>query len=149
MPQTILILVPDLFFQARIETAARRMNFRVLKASDGKSALEQAVKYAPTGVVLDLGAPAAAGVFKFLDRAKGEKSLSAMTSLGFLDHVRAALAEKARKAGCTTVVSKGALSMDTPGYLRRLMGPIVKVPPPPKPEKPGKAKAADGIAEEE
>ncbi len=124
MAPAILILVPDLFFQARIETAARRMGLRVLKAADAKSALEQARKAAPSGAVVDLGAPGKAGVFRFLQKARADKALSGMRTLGFLDHVRADLAEKAREAGCGTVVSKNALSMDTPGYLRRLTGPV-------------------------
>src|SRR5262245_48681734 len=115
MAQTVLLLVPDLFFEARIETAARRMGYRLLKARDWKSALEQARKTPPSGVVLDLGAPAAAGPLRFLEKARKEKALAGMRSLGFLDHVRADLAEKARKAGCATVVTKNALSLDTPG----------------------------------
>ena len=134
MAETILLLVPDLFFQARIETAARRMGMKVLKAADWRGALEVAKKTPPAGVVVDLGAPAAAGPFKFLEKRKSDKALAAMKTLGFLDHVRADLAEKARKAGCSTVVSKNALSLDTDGYLRRLTGPVV-APAPARPEK--------------
>ena len=133
MAETILLLVPDLFFQARIETAARRMGYRILKASDWKKALEAAKKSPPAGVVIDLGAPAAAGPFKFLEKKRSEKSLAAMRTLGFVEHVRADLVEKARKAGCSTVVSKNALSLDTDGYLRRLAGPPV-APAPTTPE---------------
>jgi DNA-binding NarL/FixJ family response regulator len=145
MAQTVLLLVPDLFFQARLETAARRMNFRVVKAADWKSALDLAKKGAPSGAVVDLGAPASTGGFRFLEKAKADKSLAGMKSLGFVDHVRTDLAEKARKAGCSTVVTKNALSLDTPGYLRRLMGPVVTLAPakPEKPEKPEKAEKPD------
>lgn len=135
MAETILLLVPDLFFQARIETAARRMGMKVLKASDWKGAVEVSKKTPPAGVVIDLGAPAAAGPFKFLEKRKADKALAGMRTLGFLDHVRADLAEKARKAGCSTVVSKNALSLDTDGYLRRLTGPVVVLAPP-RTEKP-------------
>src|SRR5258706_3450579 len=118
MPQSLLLLVPDLFFEARIETAARRMGMKVLKAREWKSALEQAREQArkspPSGAILDLGAPASAGPFRFLERCRKEKSLAGMRTLGFLDHVRADLAEKARRAGCTSVVTKNALSLDTP-----------------------------------
>jgi ActR/RegA family two-component response regulator len=131
MAQTVLLLVPDLFFEARLETAARRMGFKVTKAADWKSALEIARKAAPAGAVLDLGASARAGPLKFLDRVKKEKALAGMRTLGFLDHVRADLAEKARKAGCAVVVTKNALSQDTQGYLRRLTGPVVTLAPPP------------------
>jgi ActR/RegA family two-component response regulator len=135
MAETILLLVPDLFFQARIETAARRMGLKVLKAADWRGALEAAKRTPPSGVVIDLGAPAAAGPFKFLQKRKADRSLAAMRTLGFLDHVRADLAEKARKAGCTTVVTKNALSLDPAGYLRRLAGPVITLAPP-RPEKP-------------
>lgn len=135
MAETILLLVPDLFFQARIETAARRMGLRVLKAVTWKAALEVAKKTPPAGVVLDLGAPAAAGPFKFLEKRRADRALAGMRTLGFLDHVRADLAEKARKAGCSTVVTKNALSLDTDGYLRRLTGPVVPLVPA-RPEKP-------------
>lgn len=129
MAETILLLVPDLFFQARIETAARRMNFRVLRASDWRGALEQAKKTPPAGVVLDLGAPAACGPFRFLEKARKEKSLANLRTLGFVEHVRTDIAEKARRAGCATVVTKNALSLDTTGYLRRLAGPVVALAP--------------------
>jgi ActR/RegA family two-component response regulator len=134
MAETILLLVPDLFFQARIETAARRMGLRVLKAVTWKAALEVSKKTPPAGVVIDLGAPAAAGPFKFLEKRKSDRALSGMRTLGFLDHVRADLADRARKAGCSTVVSKNALSLDTDGYLRRLTGPVVPLAPA-RPEK--------------
>ena len=124
MAPSILLLVPDLFFQARLETAAKRMDLRVLKAADAKSALEQAKKAAVAGVIVDLGASGKTGVFRFLEKARVDKALAGMRTLGFLDHVRVDLAEKARKAGCGTVVSKGALSMDTQGYLRRLAGSL-------------------------
>ena len=143
MAETILLLVPELFFQARIETAARRMGMKVLKAADWKGAIEVSKKTPPAGVVIDLGAPASAGPFKFLQKMKGDKALASMRTLGFLDHVRTDLAEKARKAGCSTVVSKNALSLDTDGYLRRLAGPVVVVVP----HRPGKPPAAP--AEEE
>jgi DNA-binding response OmpR family regulator len=139
MAETVLLLVPDLFFQARIETAARRMNFRVLKAADWRSALDLAKKTPAAGAVLDLGAPAAAGPFKFLEKARKEKALAGMRILGFLEHVRTDLAEKGRKAGCDPVVTKNALSLDTPGYLRRLVGPTLPLAPP-RPEKPRPAR---------
>jgi ActR/RegA family two-component response regulator len=135
MAETILLLVPDLFFQARIETAARRMGLKVLKASDWRGALDVAKRTPPSGVVLDLGAPAAAGPFKFLEKRRKEKSLASMRTLGFLEHVRTDLAEKARKAGCSTVVTKNALSVDTDGYLRRLTGPVIVLAPA-RPDKP-------------
>ncbi|HEU4394539.1 MAG TPA: hypothetical protein VFS92_03175 [Planctomycetota bacterium] len=137
MALTILIFVPDLFFQARLETAARRMNLKVLKAEGWKDALEAAIKSPPAGSVVDLSAPAGAGVFRFLDRVKSQKTLSDMRTLGFVDHVRADLAEKARKAGCAAVVSKNALSMDTAGYLRRMTAHAAP-PPPPMPRPPGR-----------
>ena len=137
MALTILIFVPDLFFQARLETAARRMNLKVLKAAGWKDALEISLKTPPAGSVVDLSAPVGAGVFRFLDRVKGQKTLSDMRTLGFVDHVRADLAEKARKAGCAAVVSKNALSMDTAGYLRRMTAHAAP-PPPPMSRPPGR-----------
>ena len=137
MALTILIFVPDLFFQARLETAARRMNLKVLKAEGWKGALEAAIKTPPAGSVVDLGAPTGAGVFRFLEKAKSTKALADMRTLGFVDHVRADLAEKARKAGCAAVVSKNALSMDTAGYLRRMTAHAAP-PPPPTPRPPGR-----------
>ena len=149
MGQTILLFVPDLFFQARLETAARRMNFKVLKASGWKEAVETVRKSPPAGTVVDLGAPASVGVFRFLEKVKGQKALATMTTLGFLDHVKADLAAKARKAGCSAVVSKNALSMDTPGYLRRLTAAAVAAAPPP-PRPPGRPpKNKPRVAEEE
>jgi len=148
MAQTVLLLVPDLFFQARLETAARRMDFKVLKAPDWKSALEAAKKTPPVGAVVDLGASAKAGPLRFLEKAKKDRALSGMRTLGFLDHVRADLAEKARRLGCSTVVTKNALSLDTPGYLRRLTGPVAALAPAPRAEKPVRASPRDEEEEE-
>lgn len=134
MPETVLLLVPDLFFQARLETAARRMGLKVVRAADWRAALAAVRKAPPAGVVLDLGASAATGSLRFLEKAGREKSLASMRSLGFLDHVKADLAARARKAGCGTVVTKNALSLDTPGYLRRLTGPTATLAPA-RPEK--------------
>jgi len=134
MAQTILLLVPDLFFQARIETAARRLGLKVVHAADWKSALEAARKHPPTAAVIDLGASAAAGPFKFLEKIRTEAPLKGIRTLGFLEHVRKDLSEKARKAGCGTIAPKGGLSQDTPGYLRRLTAGALDLAPAAEPD---------------
>jgi DNA-binding NarL/FixJ family response regulator len=129
MAQSILLLVPDLFFQARLETAARRLGLKVVHAADWKSALEAARKHVPAAAVIDLGASAAAGPFKFLEKLRSEEPLKGIRTLGFLEHVRKDLAEKARKAGCGTIAPKGGLSQDTPAYLRKLTAGILDLAP--------------------
>jgi ActR/RegA family two-component response regulator len=143
MVPSLLLLVPDLFFQARLETAAKRLNLRVLKASTWKEALEQARKSPPAGAVVDLSGKGAASGLRFLEKARAAKGLAGMKTLGFLEHGSAEVAGKARKAGCGTVVTRNALSQDTPGYLRRLVGFArpEPAPAPAKPEKPARLRA--------
>lgn len=129
MAPTVLLLVPDLFFQARLETGARRLGLKVVRAADWKSALEAARKQPPAAAILDLGASAAAGPFKFLEKLRAEEPLRGIRTLGFLEHVRKDLAERARKAGCGSVVPKGGLSQDTPAYLKKLTAGALDLAP--------------------
>jgi len=117
----VLLLVPDLFFLTRIETAARRAGLRVIRAADAPSALAAARRERPAGAVVDLGAPESAGPMRFLTGMLGDPALAGIPTLGFLSHVRADLAQAARAAGCGTVVAKSALSEDTAGLLTRLV----------------------------
>ncbi|MHC4924096.1 MAG: hypothetical protein ACYTG4_08470 [Planctomycetota bacterium] len=118
---TVLLFVPDLFFQAKLEAAARHAEVKTLKARDLPSALAMMDEHRPVALVLDLGARDGAPALSILEHVAESPAESRPATLGFLPHVRADIAEKARAAGCGSVLAKSALAADTAAHLRSVM----------------------------
>ena len=113
----ILAVLDDLFFTVKINEAAKRAGVPVEFVKSAKDALDKA-KAHPTAIILDLNC-ATLDPLKLIEDLKSNASLKRIRLIGFVSHVQAELIQKAREAGCDTVLARSALSKDLPQILKR------------------------------
>lgn len=114
----IYCFVDDLFFLAKIQETARKLNVKVefVKAEkeviDGILALEEK----PALIIFDLNSNSKPLTIIPKLKAKLKKETSI---IGFLSHIQGDLKLKAIEAGCDMVVPRSAFSQNLPQILRR------------------------------
>jgi CheY-like chemotaxis protein len=121
---TVLVLVDDLFFQARIAATAKQIGVELKIFGTAEALLQAAAATAGTGgealsggelIVIDLNARAdAVGALKQLRDAGNQTPVVA-----FLSHVQTELAERARAAGCTEIMPRSKFTQDLAAILGR------------------------------
>ncbi|HUK88678.1 MAG TPA: hypothetical protein VLT85_13505 [Terriglobales bacterium] len=116
----IFAFVDDLFFVAKIQETARKINVKVdfLKSDQELlDRLEQNGEEKPSLIIFDLNSNTARPL-SLIPKLKA--MLKRQTSiLGFLSHVQGDLKVKAQEAGCDTVMPRSAFSQNLPQLLRR------------------------------
>lgn len=116
----IFAFVDDLFFQAKIQETARKLNVKVefLKTDkDLGERLSQNGDERPSLIIFDLNNVNAKPLTLI---PKLKTKLKKGTSLvGFLSHVQGELKQKAHEAGCDMVLPRSAFSQNLPQLLRR------------------------------
>jgi CheY-like chemotaxis protein len=118
MAATILALVEDLFFLAKIRETAKAVGVTVMTNDAGGSSAAIA-EAQPQAILLDLncrGLPA-------VDRIRALKSDPATRSIrivGFVSHVQEELISAARAAGCDSIMARSAFTQQLPNLLRSL-----------------------------
>ncbi len=115
---TVLALVDDIFFQARISATAKQVGVE-LKMFGAAEALVAAAAVAGNAsgelIVIDLNARAdAIGALNQLRDAGNQTPV-----IAFLSHVQTELAERARVAGCTEVMPRSKFTQDLAAILGR------------------------------
>jgi CheY-like chemotaxis protein len=111
---TVLALVDDIFFQARISATAKQVGVE-LKMFGSAEALAAAVPAGCELIVIDLNARAdAIGALNQLRDAGNQTPVVA-----FLSHVQTELAERARAAGCAEVMPRSKFTQDLAAILGR------------------------------
>lgn len=116
----IFAFVDDLFFVAKIQETARKINVKVdfLKSDQELlDRLERNGEPKPSLIIFDLNSNAARPLTlipKLKAMLKKETSI-----LGFVSHVQGDLKVKAQEAGCDTVMPRSAFSQNLPQLLRR------------------------------
>lgn len=109
----------DLFFMAKIQETARKLNVKVSFAKSDKEILESvaAGEEKPSLIIFDLNhhtVKPLAAITKFKSKFKKETNI-----IGFLSHVQGELKMKAQEAGCDMVLPRSAFSQNLPQLLRR------------------------------
>ena len=117
---TILAVLDDLFFTVKINEAARRAGVPVEFVKSAKDALDQAHARPPL-IILDLNC-AALDPLKLIEDLKSNARLKGIHLIGFVSHVQADLIQKAREAGCDTVLARSAFSKNLPQIFKRHAG---------------------------
>jgi CheY-like chemotaxis protein len=111
--------VDDLFFQAKIQETARKLNVKVefvKSESDFLERVKQNGEEKPSLIILDLNSNSV----KPLSLIPKLKSKLKKTSvIGFLSHVQGDLKQKAHEVGCDMVLPRSAFSQNLPQLLRR------------------------------
>ena len=112
---SVIALVEDLMFLSRIREAARGSGVEVVPVRSLPELLE-AGRTTPRLVVLDLDSPRLPAL-EAVQALRQEPALARVPVVGFLSHVEADLARRAREAGCTRVMARGAFVREIAGLL--------------------------------
>jgi CheY-like chemotaxis protein len=111
----VLALVDDLFFQARISATARQVGVALETVTSGEALVERVACGAPRLVLVDLNARQ--GPLEAIERLHAAGNSPPI--LGFLSHVQAELAERARAAGCQQVLPRSRFTVELAEILQR------------------------------
>jgi CheY-like chemotaxis protein len=116
----IFAFVEDLFFLAKIQETARKLNVKVEFVKTDKDLMdkmEQNGEEKPSLIIFDLnnnGARPLTLIPKLKSKLKKGTSI-----IGFLSHVQGDLKQKAHEVGCDMVLPRSAFSQNLPQLLRR------------------------------
>jgi len=115
----IYAFVDDLFFLAKIQETARKLNVKVDFVKNDKEVIESIVsaEEKPSLIIFDLNnlnAKPLTTIPKLKSKLKKETNI-----IGFLSHLQGDLKVKALEAGCDMVVPRSAFSQNLPQLLRR------------------------------
>jgi DNA-binding NarL/FixJ family response regulator len=119
-PTRIFAFVDDLFFLAKIQETARKMNVKVEFVKTEKDLSDRMGENGndkPSLIIFDLN-NAAAKPLSTISKLKS-KLKKATNIIGFLSHVQGELKLKAQEAGCDMVVPRSAFSQNLAQILRR------------------------------
>jgi CheY-like chemotaxis protein len=116
----IFAFIEDLFFMAKIQETARKLNVKVEFVKSDKDLMErmsQNGEEKPSLIIFDLNL---ASVKPLTLIPKLKSKLKKGTSIiGFLSHVQGDLKQKAHEVGCDMVLPRSAFSQNLPQLLRR------------------------------
>jgi CheY-like chemotaxis protein len=115
----IFVFVDDLFFMAKIQETARKLNVKVQFVKSEKEVLDSIAEseQAPSLIIMDLNNSSVkplAAITKLKSKLKKQSNI-----IGFLSHVQGDLKVKAQEAGCDMVLPRSAFSQNLPQLLRR------------------------------
>lgn len=127
----IFAFVDDLFFQAKIQETARKLNVKVEFVKSEKDLgdkVKQNGEEKPSLIIFDLN-NVNAKPLTLIPKLK-TKLKKGTSIIGFLSHVQGDLKQKAHEVGCDMVLPRSAFSQNLPQLLRR-HGAAEELPPPP------------------
>lgn len=116
----IFAFVDDLFFQAKIQETARKLNVKVEFCKNEKDLLDhmkQNGEEKPSLIIFDMN-NANAKPLTLIPKLK-TKLKKGTSIIGFLSHVQGDLKQKAHEVGCDMVLPRSAFSQNLPQLLRR------------------------------
>lgn len=116
----IFAFIEDLFFMAKIQETARKLNVKVEFVKSDKDLMEkmqQNGEEKPSLIIFDLNNNSVKPLTLI---PKLKSKLKKSTSIiGFLSHVQGDLKQKAHEVGCDMVLPRSAFSQNLPQLLRR------------------------------
>jgi CheY-like chemotaxis protein len=115
----IFAFIDDLFFLAKIQETARKLNVKVQFVKSEKEVLDSIAEseQAPSLIIMDLNNSSVkpiSAISKLKSKLKKQSNI-----IGFLSHVQGDLKLKAQEAGCDMVLPRSAFSQNLPQLLRR------------------------------
>lgn len=116
----IFAFVDDLFFLAKIQETARKLNVKVEFVKTEKDLMDkmkQNGEEKPSLIIFDLN-NANAKPLTLIPKLK-TKLKKGTSIIGFLSHVQGDLKQKAHEVGCDMVLPRSAFSQNLPQLLRR------------------------------
>jgi two-component system, cell cycle response regulator DivK len=100
--------------------------FEVVTASNGEEAVERAKEVQPDAIVMDLSMPVMDG-FTAAEHLKHDVRTRDIPVIALSGHVLPSHTDKARDAGCDTILPKPCLLTDVAAKIRSML-PAAKVP---------------------
>jgi CheY-like chemotaxis protein len=125
----IFAFIEDLFFMAKIQETARKLNVKVEFVKTDKDLVEkmhQNGEEKPSLIIFDLN-NANAKPLTLIPKLKS-KLKKGTSIIGFLSHVQGDLKQKAHEVGCDMVLPRSAFSQNLPQLLRRHGAPEEQSP---------------------
>ena len=120
MSKTVLAVVSDLFFSAKINEAAKQAGVTLQYVTTEQDLLLKAQSN-PALIIFDLNFDAAHPL-DLIGKLKGNTALKHIHLLGYLSHVQTELKAKAEETGCDAVMPRSAFSLNLPQILQRHAG---------------------------
>ena len=116
----IFAFIEDLFFMAKIQETARKLNVKVEFVKSDKDLMEKMHangEEKPSLIIFDLN-NASVKPLTLIPKLKS-KLKKGTSIIGFLSHVQGDLKQKAHEVGCDMVLPRSAFSQNLPQLLRR------------------------------
>lgn len=116
----IFAFIEDLFFLAKIQETARKLNVKVEFVKTDKDIMDKMQQNGdekPSLIIFDLN-NAVAKPLTLIPKLKS-KLKKGTSIIGFLSHVQGDLKQKAHEVGCDMVLPRSAFSQNLPQLLRR------------------------------
>jgi CheY-like chemotaxis protein len=115
---TVVALVEDLFFLAKIRETAKAIGVTVIagETQRGTTAIAEAL---PQAIYLDLNARGLPAL-DWIRMLKSDPATRPIPIVGFVSHVQQELITAARAAGCDSVMARSAFAQQLPDMLRKL-----------------------------
>ena len=119
MAATIVALVEDLFFLAKIRETAKAVGAAVVTVDSrhGSTAVAEAQ---PQAIFLDLNSRGLSAL-DWIKALKADPATQTVRIVGFVSHVQEDLIAAARAAGCDSVMARSAFTQQLPNLLRSLV----------------------------
>jgi PleD family two-component response regulator len=114
----IFAFIEDLFFMAKIQETARKLNVKVEFVKTDKDMMDKMNgEEKPSLIIFDLN-NASVKPLSLIPKLKS-KLKKGTSIIGFLSHVQGDLKQKAHDVGCDMVLPRSAFSQNLPQLLRR------------------------------
>jgi Response regulator containing a CheY-like receiver domain and a GGDEF domain len=108
--KTVLAVVNDLFFSAKISGAAKLTGVSLKYVTNEQDLWEKA-QANPSLIVFDLNFSSVEPV-RLIEKLKSDPALKRIPLLGYLSHVQVDLQQRAMEAGCDQVMPRSSFSMN-------------------------------------
>jgi CheY-like chemotaxis protein len=116
MAATIVALVEDLFFLAKIQETAKAVGVRVV-TGDVRGGSATIAEAHPQAIFLDLNSRGLPAV-DWIRALKADPATRPIRIVGFVSHVQEELISAARAVGCDSVMARSAFTQQLPNILR-------------------------------
>jgi len=112
-----IVLIDDLFFQAKLQQTAKLTGVTVETVATGEQLVKSAAASPAALIIVDLNARHGA-VEAVETLGKSGEQGNPRRVIAFLSHVQVDLAERARKAGCQEVMPRSMFTQNLAAILR-------------------------------
>jgi DNA-binding NarL/FixJ family response regulator len=119
MASTIVALVEDLFFLAKIRETAKALGIAVV-TGDPRRGPTSIAEAEPQAIIIDLNSRGLPAV-DWIRALKADPLTLPIRIVGFASHVQEQLISAARAAGCDSVMARSAFTQQLPNLLRSLV----------------------------